>query len=134
MSLGVNTYGIAYDPAIFEEAGAELPTENWTWDDYYEAATKIHEELDIFGSSTFTPGSEFIAGCSVYVPQCGELGEYSFFNLAQDGMGFDDPQMLTPYIQMRADMIKEGSYPDAGATAAVMRVTVKRQPRLLTLT
>lgn len=122
LSLGVNTYGIAYDPAIFEEAGAELPTENWTWDDYNEAATKIHEELDIFGSSTFTPGSEFIAGCSVYVPQCGELGEYSFFNLAQDGMGFDDPQMLTPYIQMRADMIKEGSYPDAGATAEVTNI------------
>ncbi len=24
-------------------------------------------------------------------------------------MGFDDPQMLTPYIQMRADSIKNGS-------------------------
>ena len=58
--------------------------------------------------------SEFIAGCSVYVAQYGDVGQYSFFNLDLTGMGFDDPQMLTPYIQMRADSIKNEVYPDAG--------------------
>ena len=27
---GVNTYGIAYNPAMFKEAGVAEPTENWT--------------------------------------------------------------------------------------------------------
>ncbi|OUP83621.1 ABC transporter substrate-binding protein [Lachnoclostridium sp. An169] len=122
LSLGVNAYGIAYDPAIFEEAGAELPKDGWTWDDYYEAATKIHDELGIFGCSSFG-SSEFIAGCSTYIAQYGEhAGDYNFFNIDLTGMGFDDPQMLTPYIQMRADMIEEGSYPDSGAAAEITNI------------
>ena len=121
LSLGVNAYGIAYDPDMFEEAGVELPTENWTWDDYYEAATKIHEELGIFGCSSFT-SSEFIAGCSTYIGQYGDVGEYNFFNIDLTGMGFDDPQMLTPYFEMRANMIKEGSYPDSGAAAEITNI------------
>ena len=121
LTNGINTYGIAYDPAMFEEAGAELPTENWTWDDYKAAADKITEELDIFGSSTFL-SSDFIAGCSTYIGQQGGLGEFGFFNLDLTGMGFEDPQMLAPFIQMRADMIKNGSYPDAGASAEVTNI------------
>lgn len=118
LSNGINTYGIAYDPAMFEEAGVDLPTENWTWDDYQAAANAITETLGIFGSSSFTT-SDFIAGCSTYIAQQGELGEYSFFNLDLTGMGFDDPQMLTGFIEMRAEMINNGSYPDAGASAEI---------------
>ncbi len=121
LTNGINTYGIAYDPAMFEEAGVELPTDTWTWDDYKAAADKITEELNIFGSSTFL-SSDFIAGCSTYIGQQGDLGQYGFFNLDLTGMGFDDPQMLTPFIQMRADMIKNGSYPDAGASAEVTNI------------
>ncbi len=121
LTNGINTYGIAYDPAMFEEAGVELPTDTWTWDDYQAAADTIHEKLDIFGSSTFLT-SDFIAGCSTYIGQQGELGQYGFFNLDLTGMGFDDPQMLTKFIQMRADMINNGSYPDAGASAEVTNI------------
>ncbi len=121
LTNGINTYGIAYDPAMFEQAGAKMPTQNWTWDDYKEAADLIHEKLGIFGSSTFL-GSDFIAGCSSYIGQQGSLGQYGFFNIDLTGMGFDDPQMLTDFIQMRADMIKSGSYPDAGASAEVTNI------------
>ena len=121
LTNGINTYGIAYDPEMFEEAGATLPTETWTWDDYKAAADKITEELGIFGSSTFL-SSDFIAGCSTYIGQQGDLGQYGFFNLDLTGMGFEDPQMLAPFIQMRADMINSGSYPDAGASAEVTNI------------
>ena len=121
LTNGINTYGIAYDPAMFEEAGAELPGDDWTWEDYQAAADLITEKLGIFGSSTFL-SSDFIAGCSTYIGQQGSLGEYSFFNIDLTGMGFDDPQMLAPFNQMRADMIKNGSYPDAGASTEVTNI------------
>ncbi|MCR5407342.1 MAG: extracellular solute-binding protein [Lachnospiraceae bacterium] len=114
LSNGLNTYGIAYDVDMFKEAGVPLPTDDWTWDDFKDAAMKIHEHTGEFGSSGFT-SSEFISGCSTYIAQQGKVGEYGFFNLALDGMGFDDPQMLTPYIEMRADLISSGASPDAGA-------------------
>ena len=121
LSNGLNTYAIAYDPAMFEEAGADLPTDNWTWDDYYNAAMTITDKLGIYGSSSFT-SSDFIAGCSTYIAQQGKVGEYGFFNLALDDMGFEDAAMLEPYIQMRADMINAGAYPDAGAEAEITNI------------
>ena len=121
LSNGLNTYGIAYDPAMFEAAGVPEPTETWTWDDYKNAAMTITEKLGIFGSSSFLT-SEFIAGCSALIGQYGDVGQYSFFNLDLTGMGFDDPSMLTPNIQMRADMINAGAYPDAGAAAEITNI------------
>lgn len=121
LSNGLNSYGIAYDPAMFEEAGVPEPTDDWTWDDYADACNKIHEALGIYGSSSFLT-SEFIAGCSVYIAQYGEVGQYGFFNLDLDGMGFDDAQMLTPYIQMRADSIASGAYPDPGAASEITNI------------
>ena len=96
-------------------------THTWTWDDYANAANTIHEKLGVYGCSSMLT-SEFIAGCSVYVAQYGDVGQYSFFNLDLTGMGFDDPQMLTPYIQMRADSIKNEVYPDAGASAEITNI------------
>ena len=121
LSNGLNTYGIAYDVDMFNAAGVALPDENWTWDDYAAAARAIHENTGNFGTSGFST-SEFIAGCSTYIGQLGEVGDYSFFNLDLTGMGFDDASMLEPYIQMRADLIKEGASPDAGAEAEVTNI------------
>lgn len=121
LSNGLSTHGIAYDVDMFNEAGVPLPTENWTWDDFADAARKIHEHTGNYGVSGFA-SSEFIAGCSTYIPGYGKVGEYSFFNLEQTGMGFEDAQMLTPYIQMKADLIKEGAAPDAGAEMEITNV------------
>lgn len=121
LSNGLNSYGIAYDPAMFEEAGVAEPTDDWTWDDYANAANTIHDKLGIYGCSSML-SSEFIAGCSVYISQYGNVGQYSFFNLDLTGMGFDDAQMLTPYIQMRADSIKNGAYPDPGAASEITNI------------
>jgi len=121
LSNGLNTYGIAYDVDMFKEAGVPTPAENWTWDDYADAARKIHEVTGHFGTSGFT-SSEFIAGCSTYVGQQGKVGENSFFNLDLTGMGFADPSMLEGYIQMRADLINEGASPDAGAEAEITNI------------
>lgn len=121
LSNGLNTYGIAYDVDMFKDAGVPLPTENWTWDEYAEAARAIHDTTGHFGTSGFV-SSEFIAGCSTYIGQMGEVGEYGFFNLDLTGLGFDDASMLTPYIQMRADLIKEGASPDAGAEAEITNI------------
>lgn len=121
LSNGLSAYGMAYDVDMFTEAGLDLPEAGWTWDDYAAACRAIHEKTGHFGSSGLAT-SEFIAGCSVYVAQQGSIGQYGFFNLDLTGMGFDDPSMLTPYIQMRADLISEGASPDAGAEAEITNI------------
>ena len=107
---GVNTYGIAYDPALFAAAGVAEPTQNWTWDDYKQACLKIHEKLGIYGSSKF---DDWQAGASMGINQEG-FG-IGFFNKTNDNLGFNDYKMLSNYLQMRADLVDAGAYPDPGA-------------------
>ena len=73
LSNGVNTYGIAYDPAMFAEAGVAEPADNWTWDDWKDACLTIHEKLGIYGSSKM---NDFMAGASV---RCGQVDFHTSF-------------------------------------------------------
>ncbi len=107
---GVNTYGIAYDPEIFKQAGVAEPTENWTWDDYKKICLDIHSKLGIYGSSKF---DDWQAGGSSGISQ--EGFEYGFYNSDNTGLGFTDYKMLANYMQMRADLVDAGAYPDPGA-------------------
>lgn len=122
LSNGLNTYGIAYDVDMFKNAGVELPTNTWTWDDYAAAARKIAEATGHFGSSCFANNDEFIAGCSTFIGQQGSVGQYGFFNLELTDLGFNDPKMLVPYIEMRASLIADGASPDAGAAMEVTNI------------
>ena len=114
VSNGVNTYGVAYDPAMFAEAGIPEPQEGWTWDDYAEICKKFKDELDIYGSSKF---DDFAAGCGSGISQFGL--EYNFYALTNDDLGFDDYTFLIDYIQMRADLTAYGAYPDPGAISEI---------------
>src|SRR5690606_29222800 len=59
VSLGVNSYGLAYNPDMFAEAGVEEPTENWTWEEFEEKNLQLNEALGIFGTSIL---DDFLAG------------------------------------------------------------------------
>ena len=107
---GVNTYGIAYDPKLFADAGVKEPTENWTWDEFSNACKTIHDKLGIFG---FSKMDDWQAGASMGINQ--EGFDYGFFKNDNSGLGFDDHTMLSDYIKMRADLVKYGAYPDPGA-------------------
>ena len=54
LSNGLNTYGIAYDVDMFKAAGVALHADNWTWDDYADAARKIKNATGHYGTSSFT--------------------------------------------------------------------------------
>lgn len=114
LSSGVNSYGIAYDPAMFAEAGVPEPKENWTWEDWKNACLTIHEKLGIYGSSKL---DDFISGGSMGISQ--EGFEYNFFAVSNDKLGFDDPNMLVDYFAMRKELVDAGAYPDPGAIAEI---------------
>ena len=114
LSSGVNSYGIAYDPALFQEAGVAEPNENWTWEDFKNACLTIHEKLGIYGSSKL---DDFISGASMGISQ--EGFEYNFFAPTNDKLGFNDPSMLVDYLAMRKELVEAGAYPDPGAIAEI---------------
>lgn len=110
ISIGTNTYGIAYDPAMFAEAGLAEPSDNWTWDKWKADCLAITEKLGIYGSSKM---DNFIAGVTQRASQAEKDG--NFFKKTNDGLEFTDTATFASYMQMIKDLTDAGSYPDAGA-------------------
>ena len=102
--------GIAYDPAMFAEAGLAEPSDNWTWDEWKADCLAITEKLGIYGSSKM---DNFIAGVTQRASQAEKDG--NFFKKTNDGLEFTDTATFASYMQMIKDLTDAGSYPDAGA-------------------
>ncbi|MET7451400.1 extracellular solute-binding protein [Streptomyces sp. NPDC005574] len=45
----MNTYGVWYDIDAFKAAGIAVPTSGWTWDQMFEAASKLHQKGAKYG-------------------------------------------------------------------------------------
>ena len=110
ISIGTNTYGIAYDPAMFAEAGLEEPSDNWKWDEWKADCLAITGKLGIYGSSKM---DNFIAGVTQRASQAEKDG--NFFKKTNDGLEFTDTATFASYMQMIKDLTDAGAYPDAGA-------------------
>lgn len=55
-----DTIALLYNKAIFDQYGVEYPTDDWTWDDMYEAAKKITEGSngDVYGMAMNTSNNQ----------------------------------------------------------------------------
>ena len=114
ISIGTNTYGIAYDPAMFAEAGLEEPSDNWTWDEWKADCLAITGKLGIYGRSKM---DNFLAGVTQRASQAEKDG--NFFKKTNDGLEFTDTATFASYMQMIKDLTDAGSYPDAGAVKEI---------------
>ena len=55
-----DTIALLYNKAIFDKYGVDYPTDDWTWEDMYEAAKKITEESkgDVYGMAMNTSNNQ----------------------------------------------------------------------------
>ncbi len=109
MSNGTNARCFAYNPAIFDEAGVSYPTENWTWDDFADAARKIHE-------ATGNPAVTTLEYNSLAFSTVTQWKEgYNFY--AMDGSDFafnGDTEPLAYIFELLTTLQKEGAIADYG--------------------
>ena len=62
---GTNALAVTYNPEVLEAAGVEVPTDDWTWDDYVALNTAVAEST----------GEE-----SALTATIGPFGDMNFFN------------------------------------------------------
>ena len=115
LSNGVNSFAIAYNKNIFEQLGIPEPASNWTWEEFEQISYQITEELGIYAISRF---EDFIAGCIIQIPQV-EKG-LNFYNQEDlsNSLGFENPDYLTDFFQLRKNLIDKGAHPERGGGAA----------------
>ncbi|MGN7309723.1 ABC transporter substrate-binding protein [Alkalicoccobacillus gibsonii] len=100
---GTNALTAVYNAEMLEEAGADLPTDDWTWDDFEEIAYKVHDELDTYGTRSYEAGNIF----EYYLREQG----FALFNEDGTALGYDDDQILTDYLTRAKDMVDAGVAP-----------------------
>lgn len=106
---GVNSFAVVANPALFEEAGVELPDDDtWSWDDYVEIAEQISAGTpdDVYGTEDPTQPDTL----DLYANQHTGAGLYS----PEGGIAIE-PETVHQWLEMTTGM--EGSAaPDSNTT------------------
>ncbi|HHV09152.1 MAG TPA: extracellular solute-binding protein [Clostridiales bacterium] len=107
--LSTSILAVTYNPAAIEAAGATVPADNWTWEDYIELNTKVAQKtgepsalnsiIGPFGDSNFF---------NYWVRQHGGM----LFKEDGTGLGFEDDAITAEYFQMWKDMSDANVSPD----------------------
>lgn len=107
-----DSIGLWYNEELFEKAGVEVPTDEWTWEDLHEAAKEISEAL----------GDEGIYGFAG-----GAYNQELFYNLIFQAGGevLNEDATEARYssegsrkaLQFLRDMVEDGSSPSIQTTA-----------------
>ncbi|MCL2572270.1 MAG: extracellular solute-binding protein [Defluviitaleaceae bacterium] len=107
ISNGVNAWGLAYDPAMFDAAGVPRPVPGWTWADFEHAAITIAEALGHWGMGVFTNDA-------ITMTQFMAQMDVDFWHEDPTQLGFDDPSVMVPYFRMRQNLVMANAMPDPG--------------------
>ena len=117
LSTGSNAWVVVANPALFEQAGVELPDDTtWTWGDFHDIASRISES----GVATGVTGGASYADLTIFLRQKGE-------DLwAPEGMGCT-AESLTEWFQLYLDLQESGATLAADAAVEDASATQEQQ-------
>lgn len=95
-----------YNKEIFDEAGVDYPTNDWTWDDMVEAAGKI-KESNIEGVWPMAAPADTQTIVYDTIPQAGGY----VINEEKTKSGYDSPEAIEG-VKVWVDLIEEGLSPN----------------------
>lgn len=101
------------NPDVFAEAGLEIPSADWTWEDFKSIAETVKEKTGKFGFAG-VPVDD--TNCFNYwVRQHGE----SLFSADNKSLGYEDDKIMSDYISLWSDLMKTGAVPNPDEYAAI---------------
>ncbi len=103
ITVGTNAIALIYDADLFKKAGVNPPTVNWTWDDYKNAAIKIHEKLGIYGA-------DYIEVPNIFPLYLRSKGKKLYSN---DGkkLGYEDDRLFVDFFNIMKDLQEKDAMP-----------------------
>ncbi|MGL1891261.1 MAG: sugar ABC transporter substrate-binding protein [Spirochaetaceae bacterium] len=101
LPLGLNGWAVLYNPDIFDQAGLDYPTPEWTWDDFEKMAQTIKEKTGLYGVSYTQLAQDF--------PLIIRSAGYSKYSDDGKSFGFTDYSFLTDYLSMYSRLHNSGA-------------------------
>lgn len=116
VSTGSNAFAVLANPALFKQAGVELPDDQtWTWEDYAEIGRQVHR-----GKVAGISGGGSYADLTIFLRQHGE----DLFS--GSGVGYRD-ETLAAWYQGFLDRQKSGASLSAEAAVEDGSVSLEQQ-------
>ncbi len=102
----IDTIALWYNKTMFDEAGIAYPDENWTWDDYYDAAVKLTKEDGSQYGTAMNPSNNQDGWYNIVYSMGGNI-------ISEDKKksGMDDPNTLK--AMEFVDKLRKDAMPDA---------------------
>ena len=107
--ISTSILSVTYNPDAFAAAGVAEPTDDWTWEDYIEANTKISEVTGQESALNSITGPFGDINMPRYWIRSngGEM-----FNEDGTALGYEDDQIMADYFQMWKDLTDADVSPD----------------------
>ncbi|MCM2604373.1 extracellular solute-binding protein [Rossellomorea marisflavi] len=100
---GTNALTAFYNVDMLKEVGVENLDGNWSWDEYVDIATKVHEKTGEFGTRLMEPKNLF----EYYLREKGQ----KLFNEDGTALGYKDDKLLSDYFELNKKMVDAGVAP-----------------------
>ncbi|MGG7620280.1 ABC transporter substrate-binding protein [Bacillus coreaensis] len=104
--LGVNVPAIIVDRELLSSAIDSFPESNWTWADYEEIVSKVHNTKGIYGTNGMKSVDVFF---SYYLRTKG----MNLYNNSGTGLGYEEDQLFVDYFEMQLRLLEKGAFPRA---------------------
>ncbi|MCJ7843246.1 extracellular solute-binding protein [Lederbergia sp. NSJ-179] len=103
VNIGANAHAILFDKAMFEKANVPILEPGYTWEDLKDAAQQLSDNL---GEGVY--GVHPSAGLMGFKHYLREHGKW-IYNDEGDGLGYEDDQLLSDFLQITKDMLESGA-------------------------
>ncbi|NDK30290.1 ABC transporter substrate-binding protein [Nesterenkonia haasae] len=114
LPTGGNAIGLLINETIFEEAGVEVPDEDWGWDEFVEAAGEISANHD----DALGLDLRIQDIISTYTAQLNDLGLYNW-----DGELAVTEEELASWYELELDLVENDGVPDPSVVVEYHNVT-----------
>lgn len=110
----------SYNPDVFKEANVDVPTPEWTWDDFMNAMKTVKNKTGKYGVGKFEAYNYFPYWCR-------QNGQRFY---AEDGskLGYEDDKLLVDFIEMFYSLQKEGAMPTPDEWAQIVTKGKEAEP------
>lgn len=113
--LSTTSMAVGYNTEILQEAGVEIPTSAWTWDDFIQMCSEVTKVTGKAGAVVSSGAVGDTRLLNYWVRQHG----VPLFNEDGTELGFNDYSIIADYLQLWNNMINANVYPDANEFAQV---------------